>query len=78
MHFPALLADQGLTQLQHSSQPEATRTSSIQISCILLVALGMVAKIAFAVESLDWWDYAVLCFLTGIWYSRRPTTYVVL
>ncbi|KAF7853251.1 hypothetical protein EAF04_010753 [Stromatinia cepivora] len=85
MHFPTLLADQRLTQLQHfnnsqySSNSKATHTSPIQISCVILIVLGMVAKAAFAVESLDWMDYTILCLLTGVWYSRRrPTTYVVL
>lgn len=87
MHFPALLADQRLTQLQHfnnshaqySSNCKATHTSPAQISCVILILLGMLAKAAFAVESLDWMDYTIICILTGIWYSRRrPTTYVVL
>ncbi|ATZ53912.1 hypothetical protein BCIN_09g06700 [Botrytis cinerea B05.10] len=86
MHFPALLADERLTQLQrstatsqYSGSSEATHNSPIQISCMVLIILGIVAKAAFAVESLDWLDYTILCVLTGIWYSRRrPTTYVVL
>ncbi|KAF7954701.1 hypothetical protein EAE96_005820 [Botrytis aclada] len=86
MHFPALLADERLTQLQratatskYAGSSEATHNSPIQISCIVLIMLGIVAKAAFAVESLDWLDYTILCVLTGIWYSRRrPTTYVVL
>ncbi|TGO51986.1 hypothetical protein BCON_0150g00180 [Botryotinia convoluta] len=64
MHFPALLADERLTQLQHSTagsqysgSSEATHNSPIQISCIVLIILGIVAKAAFAVESLDWLDY---------------------
>ncbi|KAF7855298.1 uncharacterized protein EAF02_011557 [Botrytis sinoallii] len=87
MHFPALLANERLTQLQHSTSTsqysgssEATHNSPIQISCIVLIILGIVAKAAFAV--LKVWtglDYTILCVLTGIWYSRRrPTTYVVL
>ncbi|CAD6445643.1 7793865d-67bc-4c60-b288-1dadf224a8e4 [Sclerotinia trifoliorum] len=64
MHFPALLADQRLTQLQHlsnshgpySSNCKATHTSPIQISCVILIFLGMLAKAAFAIESLDWMD----------------------
>ncbi|TGO72357.1 hypothetical protein BELL_0464g00080 [Botrytis elliptica] len=64
MHFPALLANERLTQLQHSTSTsqysgssEATHDSPIQISCIVLIILGIVAKAAFAVESLDWLDY---------------------
>lgn len=58
MHFPTRFADQRLTQIRHSGNPEVTHggTSLIQISCIVLVVLGMSAKIAFAVDSLDWWD----------------------
>ncbi|EDO00294.1 predicted protein [Sclerotinia sclerotiorum 1980 UF-70] len=70
MHFPALLADQRLTQLQHfnnshaqySSNCKATHTSPTQISCVILILLGMLAKAAFAVESLDWMDYWNLVF----------------
>lgn len=57
MHFPALVVDQGLTnQLQHSSHSEATHTSPIQILCMGLIVLGMVAKAVLAVENLDWLD----------------------
>ncbi|TEY64670.1 hypothetical protein BOTCAL_0144g00060 [Botryotinia calthae] len=71
MHFPALLADERLTQLQrstataqYSGSSEATHNSPIQISCIVLIILGIVAKAAFAVESLDWLDYGNLVFST--------------
>ncbi|KAI9644405.1 hypothetical protein NHQ30_007762 [Ciborinia camelliae] len=81
MHFPALIADQHLTPLQDSTIVEATRVSPIQILCVTFIALGLVTKAVFAVESLDWLDYAVLGFLIfGIWYCRRPAkvTYIIL
>lgn len=70
MHFPALLADERLTQLQrstatsqYSGSSEATHNSPIQISCMLLIILGIAAKAAFAVESLDWLDCKFVIFI---------------
>lgn len=70
MHFPALLADERLTQLQrstatsqYSGSSEATHNSPIQISCMVLIILGIVAKAAFAVESLDWLDCKFVIFI---------------
>ncbi|KAK6592676.1 hypothetical protein H4I95_11626 [Botrytis cinerea] len=84
MHFPALLADERLTQLQrstatsqYSGSSEATHNSPIQISCMVLIILGIVAKAAFAVESLDWLDckYYSLCFDGNLVFSTT-TDYV--
>ncbi|TGO07660.1 hypothetical protein BTUL_0256g00060 [Botrytis tulipae] len=84
MHFPALLADERLTQLQHSTatsqysgSSEATHNSPIQISCIVLIILGIVAKAAFAVESLDWLDceYYPLRFDGNLVFSKA-TNYI--